>query len=164
MALKKILLAYNGAVASEQDLEWGLSVIRQTLANTVIIQVIQPQNLAGRNSRRSDGPGSSDAGQSRSNLLEIAANALEGRELSATTTVIAGDPTVELIQFAQREQVDLILYGANGMAGLAESSRFGSRGAAQPERRKSGQYMVYSLRAVAGARGLGQLDGKEVEL
>jgi len=150
MALKKILLAYNGAVASEQDLQWGLNVVRQTLASTVIIQIIQPQNLSGRNNRRSDGQGNGESGLTRSHLLDVAANALVGRELSATATVLVGDPTLQIIRLAEREQVDLILYSYSDMAELAGNTRSGTRGIVQPERRKSRQYVVYSLRAIAG--------------
>jgi len=149
MALKKVLLAYNGAVNSEQDLQWGLNFVRKTPVNTVIVKVIEPQNLAGYNNRRDDGPGSVGPWHGRNNLLDIAANALEDRELSATTTILAGDTTTEIIQFAEREHVDLILYGSSGFAGLGSSLPAGN-GMVEPERRISGQYMVYSLRAVAG--------------
>ncbi|MDR3591086.1 MAG: universal stress protein [Negativicutes bacterium] len=150
MVLKKILLAYNGAVSTEKDLEWGLNFVKKSLVNTVIVQVIESRNFFGRSNRRGDGPESGEPGQGSSNLLEIAANALEDRQLSTTTTVMAGDPTAEIIQFAEREEVDLILYGSSGLTGLADSYRSANLGEVRPERRKSGQYMVYSLRAVTG--------------
>lgn len=145
MTLKKILLAYNGTSSNEQELEWGLNFIRQTPVETVIVKVIEPQNLNGRNNRQDDGPESDDLGTGCNSLLEMAANALEDRECSATITVLAGDPTTEIIQFAQREQVDLILYGSSGLAAMG-TSRTGT-----PDRRKSGQYKVYSLRAIAAS-------------
>ena len=126
MALKKVLLAYDGSSNSEQDVEWGLDFVRHTPIETVIVKVIEFQ------SESEFAPGA----QNSKTILAKIAQAFSDRDVSATTTIITGDPASSLRRYAEKEQVDLII--CDGFRSLSPAGRVSGKSA----------FKEYSLRAV----------------
>jgi nucleotide-binding universal stress UspA family protein len=121
MALTKVLLAYDGSEYSQKALEWLMCFAGQTAILTVIVKVF-------------DLPADWDSGMGagvksiRKNLkdqLEKIAFTFTEKGLSAKTTVLEGDPASQLIQYAKKERVDLIICGTRGLGGF-ESLLLGS--------------------------------------
>lgn len=114
MALTKVLLAYDGSENSQKALEWLLDYVPQTTILTVIVKVLELPNLLG--------DGMMVAVKAlRKNLKEqlaTAAQVFTERGLSAKPVVLEGDPASQLIQYAEKEQVDLIICGTRGLGGF----------------------------------------------
>jgi len=121
MGLSKVLLAYDGSENSQKALEWLLNFAQQTTVQTIIIKVLEfPVDLdsvmeAGAKSLR----------KSLMDQLEKVAGTFTEKGLSAKKIVLEGEPASQLIQYAKKEKVDLIICGTRGLGGF-ESLLLGS--------------------------------------
>ena len=121
MALKKVLLAYDGSENSRKALEWLLNFAPQTTILTVIVKVLEF-------------PGYIESGldevvklmrENQEEQMEKLTEVFTQKELAAKTIVLDGDPAARLIEYATKERVDLVICGTRGMGGF-ESLLLGS--------------------------------------
>jgi nucleotide-binding universal stress UspA family protein len=121
MALKKVLLAYDGSEGSGKAVDWALAFAGQTGVETRVVRVADlPTEVI------SEIPGilatlRQDIETSQGSILRrFAANGL-----LATSVILEGAPAFELLQYALQEKVDLIICGSRGLGGF-ESLLLGS--------------------------------------
>jgi len=121
MALTKVLLAYDGSENSQKALEWVLNFGQQTSILTVIVKVFElPDDME----TGMEGSIKSIHKGLKEQLEKLALIFIE-KGLSAKTVILEGDPAAKLIQYAERERVDLIICGTRGLGGF-ESLLLGS--------------------------------------
>ena len=125
MALKKVLLAFDGSEDSKKALRWLLDFAKQTPVEIVVVSAIElifPGDydfavgvLAAAETLRKN---------TKDDLLN-AAKVFSDNNLLVSTVILEGNPASEIIQYASKEQVDLIICGTRGMGGF-ESMLLGS--------------------------------------
>lgn len=115
MKCNRILIAVAGAAHSYEVLEKGLSTAAVLGADASIIYVIQPPSLlSGQSSWE---PPRRILEEVAKELFKKARDIAEEKEVSIKTTIAEGNVVEEIISFAQKRDMDLIVIGAVGESG-----------------------------------------------
>jgi nucleotide-binding universal stress UspA family protein len=116
---KRILVTLDGSKLAEQALPHAALHAEQFGAEIVLLKVLGPlpePSMAGRGAVRSAEAASA---QLAHDYLEGAAARLREQGLATRTATIEGKPYVEIIRFAEENEIDLIVMSTRGHSGLS---------------------------------------------
>jgi nucleotide-binding universal stress UspA family protein len=115
---KRILLPLDGSALAEQALPHAIAHAEQFGSEIVLMRVLEPLQdhtmlrTAGKRAERL----TSDLA---SEYLERLAAGVEARGVPVQVAVIEGRPYVEIVKFAEANQVDLIVMTTRGQSGIS---------------------------------------------
>lgn len=120
--IRKILVAYDGSPHSKEALNWAIDLSLMSQAQIMAVKVFEGNQLfmaaetggtrfleALEEMRRED-----------ARLMEEAAAIGESRGVKVTGEILQGNIAAEIIAFATRNHIDLIVTGTKGHGALAE--------------------------------------------
>jgi nucleotide-binding universal stress UspA family protein len=115
---KRILLPLDGSPLAEQALPHAVSLAEHCGAELILLMVLQPLP-----DRSISGVGRREAEEISARLareyLEKVAVSIEERNLAVQILTIEGQPPTEIVQYAEQNQVDLIVMSTRGQSGLS---------------------------------------------
>ncbi len=115
MKCNRILIAVAGSAHSYKVLEQGLSTAADLSADAQIIYVIQPPSLlSGQSSWTPPRRIVEEVGKE---VFNKARSIAEEKGVSIKTTIAEGNAAEEIMAFAQKREMDLIVVGAVGESG-----------------------------------------------
>ncbi|MBP2030768.1 nucleotide-binding universal stress UspA family protein [Methanohalophilus levihalophilus] len=115
MKCSKILIAVAGSEHSKEVLKQGLSTAAVLGADAQIIYVIQPPSLlSGQSSWTPPRRILEEVGK---DVFNKARNIADEKGVSIKTTIAEGNAAEEIMSFAQKRDMDLIVIGAVGEGG-----------------------------------------------
>ena len=120
--IRKILVAYDGSPHSKEALNWAIDLSLMSQAQIMAVKVFEGNQMfmaaetggtrfleALEEMRRED-----------ARLMEEAAAIGESRGVKVTGEILQGNIAAEIIAFATRNHIDLIVTGTKGHGALAE--------------------------------------------
>lgn len=115
MAVKKILLAYDTSDGSRKALNWTVEFARQNEVEVHVVTVIDSNGMITLEA----GQQAVDIGLAREQYLHSLNEAVEpfcsGYACTVRKQVLEGNPTEEMLHYAEKENVDLVICGTQGM-------------------------------------------------
>jgi nucleotide-binding universal stress UspA family protein len=115
---KRILLPLDGSPLAEQALPHAVSLAEHCGAELILLMVLQPlpdRSISGVGRREAE---EISARLAREYLEKVAASIAE-RNLAVQILTIEGQPPTEIVQYAEQNQVDLIVMSTRGQSGLS---------------------------------------------
>jgi nucleotide-binding universal stress UspA family protein len=116
---KRVLIPLDGSALAEQALPHAIAQARHSQAELILIKVLEPfphaRGMSLRDLKRIEQQVSSWADEY---LKRLAAD-LRQQDIPVQTVIIGGRPHVEIPQFAETNQVDLIVMSTRGQSGLS---------------------------------------------
>lgn len=116
---KRILLALDGSPLAEQALPHAFALAERFQAELVLLRVLvplaRPPAVAEAALQKAE---EATTALVREYLERVTAQAQE-RGIQARAVIIAGRPHVEIIQYAETNQVDLVVISSRGQSGLS---------------------------------------------
>jgi nucleotide-binding universal stress UspA family protein len=115
----KILVAFDGSPHSKQALEWAIDLSRNSKGSVVVVYVFEPINIMSIY----DAKGGSDMTMKEAvkelkergqETLEEAKTICVRRGAEVKTELLQGNIAETIIQYAKKEQIDLIIAGTKG--------------------------------------------------
>ncbi|MBP1763637.1 MAG: UspA protein [Firmicutes bacterium] len=125
MALKKVLLAYDGSEDSQKASEWLLNFAKQTPVETVVVNVFDAAFANDADFWAKIQDAIEEYRQRMEDILTTVADTFSANGLTATTAILEGHVASEIIYYAVKEHVDMIVCGTRGRGGF-ESLLLGS--------------------------------------
>jgi nucleotide-binding universal stress UspA family protein len=112
MRLTKILLPTDFSLHSYEGLRAAETLAQQSGAQLLIVHVVDPDEDG-------DHEGQSGSDKARDNLEKRLFETMPARpNLTVSHALLEGDVAAEIVQFALREGVDLIVMGSHGRTGI----------------------------------------------
>jgi nucleotide-binding universal stress UspA family protein len=117
--MKRILVATDGSVSSTEAVQFGVELAAEHAAELIFVHVVPlmdvvPATVYGIGGAFPHEPSRQD----RSLLVDAAAVASE-HGIVATTVLLRGDTTEEILRFAESHDVDVIVVGSRGQGAVA---------------------------------------------
>lgn len=115
---KRILLPLDGSPLAEQALPHAVSLAEHCGAELILLMVLQPlpdRSISGVGRREAE---EISARLAREYLEKVAVSIAE-RNLAVQILTIEGQPPTEIVQYAEQNQVDLIVMSTRGQSGLS---------------------------------------------
>jgi nucleotide-binding universal stress UspA family protein len=125
MALKKVLLAYDGSEDSQKAAEWLLNFAKQTPVETVVVNVFDSAFANDADFWAKIQDAIEEYRQRMEDILTTVADAFSANGLTAATVILEGHVASAIIQYAVREHMDMVICGTRGLGGF-ESLLLGS--------------------------------------
>ncbi|MBP2667457.1 MAG: UspA protein [Firmicutes bacterium] len=125
MALKKVLLAYDGSADSQKASEWLLDFAKQTPVETVVVNVFDSAFANDADFWAKIQDAIEEYRQRMEDVLTTVADTFSANGLTAATVILEGNVASEIIYYAVKEHVDMIVCGTRGLGGF-ESLLLGS--------------------------------------
>jgi nucleotide-binding universal stress UspA family protein len=116
---KRILLPLDGSVTSEQALPHAIAQAKQFGAMLILLRVLEPlPHVRGMSVGDIATIKQQTTEWAQEYLGRLVTNA-QDEGVSAQTSVVEGQPNVTILQFAEKNQVDLIVISSRGRSGLS---------------------------------------------
>jgi nucleotide-binding universal stress UspA family protein len=116
---KRILLPLDGSATSEQALPHAIAQAKQFGAMLILLRVLEPlPHVRGMSVGDIATIKQQTTEWAQEYLDQLVANAQE-RGISAQAAIVEGQPNVTILQFAEKNQVDLIVISSRGRSGLS---------------------------------------------
>jgi nucleotide-binding universal stress UspA family protein len=116
---KRILLPLDGSQFAEQALPHAAALVERFQAELILLKVLEPVgkniNLPPRATRKAEEAMLEFARE----YLERTASDIRKMGISVRVVTVPGSPHAEIVQFAERENVDLIVICTRGQSGLS---------------------------------------------
>lgn len=116
---KRILLPLDGSRFAEQALPHAAALVERFQAELILLKVLEPVakniNLPPRATRKAEEAMLEFARE----YLERTASGIRKMGISVRVATVPGSPHAEIVQFAERENVDLIVICTRGQSGLS---------------------------------------------
>lgn len=120
MSIQNILLAYDGSAGSNQALNWTLAFAEQQAAAIHIVTVV---DLSGTISFAGCSPHSDDLTATKKSCLtqlnEATQAVCSNSSCPIHRKILLGNPTEQLLHYAQQEKMDMIVCGSHGLNNVA---------------------------------------------
>jgi nucleotide-binding universal stress UspA family protein len=116
---KRILVTLDGSRLAEQALPHAVIHAEQFGAEIVLLKVLEPltePSMAGRGAVQSAEKASTQLAQ---DYLKEVASKLRQQNIPTQTATIEGRPYLQIVRFAQENQIDLIVMSTRGHSGLS---------------------------------------------
>lgn len=115
---KQILLTLDGSLLAEQAVPHAIAHADHFEAELILVKVLEPLaknlSLPHRAVKRAEKATRKIAHE----YLERLADDIRNKGISVKAVTISGSPHTEIIQFAERENIDLIVIYSRGQSGL----------------------------------------------
>jgi len=126
MVIKNVLVATDFSPSSESALAYGRELARQFASRLHVIHVLSDsftQVFTGEPSHTATEVGRRQAtlGQRERRRLEAAITNEDRWRLGVTTVLPTGSVAYEIVTYARRAEIDVIVMGTHGRAGLAHT-------------------------------------------
>jgi nucleotide-binding universal stress UspA family protein len=116
---KRILLPLDGSATSEQALPHAIAQAKQFGAMLILLRVLEPlPHVRGMSVGDIATIKQQTTEWAQEYLDRLVTNAQE-RGISAQAAIVEGQPNVTILQFAEKNQVDLIVISSRGRSGLS---------------------------------------------
>jgi nucleotide-binding universal stress UspA family protein len=116
---KRILLPLDGSATSEQALPHAIAQAKQFGAMLILLRVLEPlPHVRGMSVGDIATIKQQTTEWAQEYLGRLVTNA-QDEGVSAQTSVVEGQPNVTILQFAEKNQVDLIVISSRGRSGLS---------------------------------------------
>jgi nucleotide-binding universal stress UspA family protein len=116
---KRILLALDGSELAEQVLPHAVAQSSRFGAELVLLQVVEPFPRAGILWQEDVNRAEKQAMEEARDYLEAIAISIQERGLVVRPTVLQGQPDLSIVQFAETNNVDLLVICTRGHSGLS---------------------------------------------
>jgi nucleotide-binding universal stress UspA family protein len=116
---KRILVPLDGSQLAEQALPHAAIHARQFGAEIVLLKVLGPLPEPSMSSPRVMRSAAAASAQLAREYLEGVAARLREEGLSAEVATVEGKPYIEIIRFAEENEIDLIAMSTRGQSGLS---------------------------------------------
>jgi nucleotide-binding universal stress UspA family protein len=125
LVLKKVLFAFDGSKDSEKALTWLVDFAKQTPVKIVMLGVVENLPDGSYEFVTTFHAAAEALRQQTEDNLKKAAKFFSDHSITVTTVIREGNPASEILDYASKEQVDLIICGNRGLGGF-ESFLIGS--------------------------------------
>ncbi len=116
--VKKVLLAYDGSADSRKAAEWLLDFAKQLSIETVIVNVFDSEFENDADFWAKIQSAIEAYRQKTEDALATVARTFSQNGFPAKTVILEGQVSVEIIRYAARENVDMIVCGTRGRGGF----------------------------------------------
>ena len=119
---KRILAALDGSSSAEQALSTAVSLAEQFQSELFLLRIVMPLPIsyrAGAASAAVIEAAEFDAVQEATGYLDGIAGGIREKGLAVRTTARLGNPSKAIIEFAQQNQIDLLVLSTRGQTGPA---------------------------------------------
>ena len=120
--IRKILVAYDGSPHSKEALNWAIDLSLMSQAQIMAVKVFEGNQLfmAAETGGNRFLEALEEMRREDARLMEEAAAIGESRGVKVTGEILQGNIAAEIIAFATRNHIDLIVTGTKGHGALAE--------------------------------------------
>ena len=120
--IRKILVAYDGSPHSKEALNWAIDLSLMSQAQIMAVKVIEGNQLfmAAETGGNRFLEALEEMRREDARLMEEAAAIGASRGVAVTGEVLQGNVAAEIIAFATRNNIDMIVTGTKGHGALAE--------------------------------------------
>ena len=116
---KRILLPLDGSATSEQALPHAIAQAKQFGALLILLRVLEPlPHVRGMSVGDIATIKQQTTEWAQEYLGQLVTNA-QDEGIAAQAAVVEGQPNVTILQFAEKNQVDLIVISSRGLSGLS---------------------------------------------
>lgn len=117
--LHKILVAFDGSPHSRQALQWAMDLSCDTSGTVVAVLVSEPLHLSARyNYAEVIRDAIKEHEEREQKILAEAKDAGSSRGLAVKTELLHGNVAQAILDYAQTEQMDLIVAGTKGYGAI----------------------------------------------
>jgi nucleotide-binding universal stress UspA family protein len=116
---KRILLPLDGSPLAEQALPYAIAIAERFQSELVLLQVLIPFPRSSTTTEASLQRADKETADFVREYLERVAAGVQERGISVQTIALEGRPHLQIIQYAETNQVDLIVMCARGQSGLS---------------------------------------------
>ena len=120
--IRKILVAYDGSPHSKEALNWAIDLSLMSQAQIMAVKVFEGNQLfmAAETGGNRFLEALEEMRREDARLMEEAAAIGESRGVKVTGEILQGNIAAEIIAFATRNHIDMIVTGTKGHGALAE--------------------------------------------
>ncbi|MGD9047723.1 MAG: universal stress protein [Anaerolineae bacterium] len=119
MMYKRILLPLDGSATSEQALPHAIAQAKQFGAMLILLRVLEPlPHVRGMSAADISSIRQQTSEWAQEYVDQLVTNTRE-KGISAQAAIVEGQPNVTILQFAERNQVDLIVICSRGRSGFS---------------------------------------------
>ena len=132
---QKILVPYDGSEFSKKALDEAVMISKKFGSQILLVNVVneslfkdQPSLFSGylRGTESMEKSYTNQRMEHTSNLLQGLCFDLEKEGIKATSHVVSGYPKKEILRFAKKQEIDLIIAGSQGLGGMKKLKVLGS--------------------------------------
>jgi nucleotide-binding universal stress UspA family protein len=119
MLFKRILIPLDGSATAEQALPYAIAQTEKFGASLILLRVLEPfPHVHGMSVAELESIKQQTSEWAQERLDQLVAE-IRGRGISAKAAVVEGRPNVTILQFAEKNRVDLIVICSRGRSGLS---------------------------------------------
>ncbi|WP_346355202.1 universal stress protein [Azotosporobacter soli] len=115
MAVKKIVLAFEGSEGSKKALEWALEFAKQSQAEIHVVTILESVGMISLEPTSQLIDMENIREQYLQQLNESTAKLCDGYSCTVRTKVLEGNAADELINYAKQQHADLLVCGTRGL-------------------------------------------------
>jgi nucleotide-binding universal stress UspA family protein len=116
---KRILLPLDGSTMAEQALPYAIAQAEKFGALLILLRVLKPLPHVRGMSAADIAAIKLQTSEWAQEYLEQLVNELRKKDVSVQAATVEGQPSVTILQFAEKNQVDLIVICSRGRSGLS---------------------------------------------
>ncbi len=119
MAVKKIVLAFEGSEDSKKALDWTMEFVGQSAMELHIVTVQEASGVVALEADYQVIDMDKIRGEWLKQLNEMSKTLCDGRSCTIRNRVLEGDAAEELIRYAKEVQADILICGSRGLGNFA---------------------------------------------
>jgi|BEDMetMinimDraft_2_1075160.scaffolds.fasta_scaffold09971_1 Universal stress protein UspA and related nucleotide-binding proteins len=118
MNFKRILVAFDGSEQSKKALEVALDLSKKYDAELSIVEVIPTELLAGMGFTPIPDSVINQIFEKARKDMDYVKNLLSKEGIKFRTDILQGDPGTEIVNYSNKNNIDLIVTGSRGLSGV----------------------------------------------
>jgi nucleotide-binding universal stress UspA family protein len=116
--LRRILVPLDGSKVGEAALCYAVALVRKTGAEIDLIEVCEPVRSVGATGRSYNIPEDESVKKSLLSYLNHIAEPIKNDGLKVSTTVLFGNAADKIVEYAEKNGIDLVAISTHGRSGL----------------------------------------------
>jgi nucleotide-binding universal stress UspA family protein len=116
--LRRILVPLDGSEIGEAALSYALALAKKTAAEIALLEVFEPVKGVGATGISYRIPDDESVRKSLLSYLDHVAGPIRNEGLEVSTTVLFGKAADNIVEYAERNGIDLVAVSAHGRSGL----------------------------------------------